>query len=83
MVEKLRNHLNSITQEEFDIEWEEIEKMGFEGITIEEFLNPNKKLLNHLGSLLLIMEEFLPIDHPLIRNNHFKYLKKLFDENNT
>lgn len=31
MVEKLRNHLNSITQEEFDIEWEEIEKMGFGG----------------------------------------------------
>lgn len=41
MVEKLRQHLASLTQEEFDKEWEEITKMGFGGVSIiEEVYSP-------------------------------------------
>lgn len=38
MIERLKEHLDSITQEEFEKEWEEIVAMGFEGPTMEEFI---------------------------------------------
>ena len=40
MVEKLRKHLQSISQEKFEKEWAEIEKLGLKGPTIEEQLSP-------------------------------------------
>lgn len=38
MLNKLRQHLSSISAEQFQLEWEEIEAMGFEGVSVEEFL---------------------------------------------
>ena len=38
MLNKLRDHLSKISAEQFQAEWSEIESMGFEGISVEEFL---------------------------------------------
>jgi hypothetical protein len=38
MLNKLRQHLAGISAQQFQAEWAEIEAMGFEGITVEEFL---------------------------------------------
>ena len=38
MLNRLRHHLQSISLEQFQAEWAEIEAMGFDGPTVEEFL---------------------------------------------
>jgi hypothetical protein len=38
ILNKLRQHLASITPEQFQKEWDEIEAMGFSGPSIEDFL---------------------------------------------
>jgi len=38
MLNRLRSHLSSISADQFQTEWAEIEAMGFEGISVEEFL---------------------------------------------
>lgn len=39
MVEKLRALLAKTTQEEFDKDWSEIEELGLEGPSIEDFIS--------------------------------------------
>lgn len=39
LVNKLKEHLNSISQEEFEKEWAEIEKLGLKGPNIEQYVN--------------------------------------------
>jgi hypothetical protein len=38
ILNKLRQHLASITQEQFQKEWDEIEALGYGGPSMEEFL---------------------------------------------
>ena len=38
MLNRLRQHLSSITAEQFQSEWAEIQSMGFGGISVEDFL---------------------------------------------
>lgn len=51
MVEKLRHHLTSITQEEFDEEWKQVTNQGFGGPTMEDFLNQSsqKQVIYNFG----------------------------------
>lgn len=48
LAEKLRKHLQSLTKEEFEKEWSEIEKLGLGGPTVEEYIESlkPKKLFN-------------------------------------
>ena len=46
--QRLKEHLDSITLEEFQKEWKEIEEMGFEGPTVQEFLENQKKWNNNI-----------------------------------
>ena len=55
LLDNLRKHLSNITPEQFQIEWAEIEKMGFAGVPIEEFLS------NYKPSLLKWIEKMF--DH--------------------
>lgn len=38
MLDKLKAHLASITEEEFNREWQEIESLGLEGPGVDEFI---------------------------------------------
>ncbi len=75
LAEKLKAHLDSITQEEFDKEWAEIEKMEFEGPTIEEYFNPNKKFEDYVYMLIMDIDKFHP-DSVIIKSNSYKEIKK-------
>jgi len=76
--EKVKIHLNSITQEEFDKDWAEIEDMGFEGPTIEEYFNSNKKFEDYVYMLIMDIDKFHP-DSVLIKSNSYKEIKKYLE----
>ena len=43
LVEELKRHLDSITPEELDAEWEELEKLNCVGPTVEEYIESLKQ----------------------------------------
>lgn len=42
IIEQLKAHLSSISQDEFLKEWSEIEALGLEGPTVEEYFSEGK-----------------------------------------
>jgi hypothetical protein len=53
----------------------EIEKMEFEGPTIEEYFNPNKKFEDYVYMLIMDIDKFHP-DSVIIKSNSYKEIKK-------
>lgn len=43
LLDELENHLNSMTQEELDAEWAELEKLNNVGPTVDEYFEGLKK----------------------------------------
>ena len=52
-----------------------IEKMEFEGPTIEEYFNPNKKFEDYVYMLIMDIDKFHP-DSVIIKSNSYKEIKK-------
>ena len=67
VTQRLREHLASITKEEFQKEWAEIENLGLEGPTLEAFCLNLKKDLEHKSSL----NRKFNINHTLIGYEDF------------
>lgn len=61
LLNKLKEHLNSITSEEFEKEWAEIEGMGFKGPQADryvEILTKNIKRTNRVYQFMGTAEQF-------------------------
>lgn len=82
-VEQLKAHLNSINQEQFNKEWSEIEELGLEGPTVQEWLDPNKEEKDHLTQLIWMIDEFVADFHPLKHSTSYKFFKNKLNEQET